>query len=60
MDKDKIKGSARQVQGSVKEAFGKLTGNKKVEAEGAADKAAGKVQSTVGGVKDTVRGAFKK
>lgn len=60
MDKDKIKGSANQVKGSIKEAFGKVTGNKKVEAEGIADKAGGKAQSTVGGIKDTVRNVFRK
>jgi uncharacterized protein YjbJ (UPF0337 family) len=27
MDKDRIKGAAKQVKGSVKEAIGKVTGN---------------------------------
>jgi uncharacterized protein YjbJ (UPF0337 family) len=56
MDKDRIKGSAQQVKGSVKEGVGKLTGDTKLEAEGKADKVAGKVKSTVGGIKDAVRG----
>ena len=34
MDKDRIKGSAKQVKGSVKEAVGKLTGDAILEAEG--------------------------
>ncbi|WP_088346917.1 MULTISPECIES: CsbD family protein [Rhodomicrobium] len=56
MDKDRIKGTAQQVKGSVKDGVGKMTGDPKLQAEGKADKAAGKVKSTVGGVKDAVRG----
>jgi uncharacterized protein YjbJ (UPF0337 family) len=41
MDKDRIAGSAKQVKGSVKEAIGKVTGDTKTQAEGAAEKAAG-------------------
>ena len=57
MDKDRIKGSAHQVKGAVKEAVGKVTGDKKIQAEGAGEKAAGKVQNAVGGAKDAVRDA---
>ena len=60
MDKDRIKGSANQAKGEVKEAVGNLTGDAKLKSEGAADKAAGKVQNAVGGVKDAVRDATKK
>jgi hypothetical protein len=42
MDKDRIKGGARQVRGSVNEAIGKVTGNERIEAQGAAEKDAGK------------------
>ena len=56
MDKDRIKGSAKQAKGAVKVAAGKLTGDAKLKAEGRADKVAGKVQSAVGGLKDTLRG----
>jgi uncharacterized protein YjbJ (UPF0337 family) len=59
MDKDRIAGSAKQVKGSVKEAIGKVTGDTKTQAEGAAEKAAGKVQNTVGGATDA-RDALKK
>ena len=55
MDKDRIAGAAKQVKGSVKEAIGKITGDAKLQAEGAAEKAAGKVQNTAGGAKDAVR-----
>jgi uncharacterized protein YjbJ (UPF0337 family) len=56
MDKDRIKGAAKQAKGAVKEAAGKVTGDTKLQAEGKADKAAGKVQSAIGGLKDTLRG----
>jgi uncharacterized protein YjbJ (UPF0337 family) len=57
MDEDRIKGSAKQAKGAVKEAVGKVTGDAKLENEGKADKAAGKVQNAVGGLKDTIRDA---
>jgi uncharacterized protein YjbJ (UPF0337 family) len=56
MDKDRIKGSAEQAKGAVKEGVGKMFGDKKMENEGKADKAAGKVENAVGGLKDTLRG----
>jgi uncharacterized protein YjbJ (UPF0337 family) len=40
----------------LKEWGGKATGDKKTEAEGKADQIKGKVQNTVGGLKDAVRG----
>ncbi len=56
MDKDRIKGSAEQIKGSVKEAAGKALGDKKLETEGETDKTAGKIQNAVGGLKDAMRG----
>ena len=58
MDKDRVDGAAHQVKGSIKEAIGKVTGDKRTEVEGAAEKAGGKVQSTVGNVKDSARDAL--
>lgn len=59
LDKDRIKGSATQAKGVIKEAVGKATGDAKLKSEGAADKASGKVQNAVGGMKDAVRDATK-
>ena len=56
MDKDRIKGSAQQAKGTVKEVAGKVTGDTKLESEGKGDKIAGKIQNAVGGLKDTLRG----
>jgi uncharacterized protein YjbJ (UPF0337 family) len=60
MDNDRVEGIGHQIKGSVKEGVGHLTGDKKTEAEGAAEKAAGKVQNTVGGAKDSIREAIDK
>jgi uncharacterized protein YjbJ (UPF0337 family) len=56
MDKDRVEGSWEQAKGKVKEMAGKATGDAKTEAEGKAQKTAGKVQNAVGGLKDTLRG----
>jgi uncharacterized protein YjbJ (UPF0337 family) len=56
MDKDRIKGSVQRTKGAMKEAAGKVFGDKNLETEGKADKAGGKVQNPLGGLKDAVRG----
>jgi uncharacterized protein YjbJ (UPF0337 family) len=56
IDKDRIEGSAKNMGGKVKEAFGKLTGDSKAQAEGKADQAEGKAQNTLGGIKDAIKG----
>ena len=56
MDRDRIKGSAEQAEGAVKEVAGKVTGDAKLQSEGNADKTAGKIRNAVGGLKDTLRG----
>jgi uncharacterized protein YjbJ (UPF0337 family) len=60
MDKDRIKGSVEQAKGAVEEVVGKATGDAKLEVEGRNEKAAGKVQNAVGGVKGAMRDALKK
>jgi len=55
MNKDRIQGSAEQAKGKIKEVAGKATGDAKLESEGKAQKAAGKVQNTVGGMKDALK-----
>ena len=56
MDKDRIRGSAEQAKGKVKEVAGKVAGDSKLESEGKADQVAGKIQNAIGGIKDTLRG----
>ena len=59
MNKDRIEGSFEQAKGKTKEVAGKMTGDTKLEAEGKAQKAAGKFQNTVGGMKDAVKEAVE-
>ena len=54
-DDDRAKGKANQGIGSVKEAAGKVTGNERLESEGAAQKTKGKVEDTAGRAKDKVK-----
>jgi len=54
VNNDRIKGAAREMRGSIKEAAGKLTGNTTLQAKGAVQKAAGKVQNAVGKVEDKI------
>ncbi len=55
MDKDRIKGSLKQITGGIKEAAGKLLGDKKTETAGKIEKADGAVQNAIGGMKDSIR-----
>ena len=54
MDKDRIEGAGHEAKGKIKEVAGKVTGDKKTEAEGTAEKIGGKVQNTVGGIRDKI------
>ncbi|WP_232846656.1 CsbD family protein [Devosia beringensis] len=56
VDKDRIVGSVKEAKGTVKQVIGKVIGDAKLEAEGTADKAEGKLQNAVGGLKDTLKG----
>ena len=55
MDKEHVKGAADKVSGATKEAAGKATGDKKLEAEGKFDKAKGEARGDVGDVKDAMK-----
>lgn len=55
MDKNRIDGKVKQVKGSVKEALGKVTGDRKTEAEGLSEKTAGKIQEKAGETADAIR-----
>ena len=47
-----------QVKGAVKENVGKLTGDKKMESEGAVEKTTAKVKDVAKDVKDALDGAL--
>lgn len=48
---DKIEGTFHELKGKAKEVAGKLSDNPKLEAQGVAEKVAGKVQAKIGQVK---------
>lgn len=52
---DKIKGVANDAAGNVKQAVGKATDNKSLQAEGIAQERKGEAQKAVGEAKDTVK-----
>ena len=60
MHKDEVKGGAKQARGQIKQAIGKATGDSKLRADGAVDKAEGKLQQGVCKAKEKVREALKK
>jgi uncharacterized protein YjbJ (UPF0337 family) len=55
MNKDRIVGAAKQVKGAAEEATGKVFGDAKLVVDGKHDKAEGKVQNAVGGIKDVLK-----
>jgi uncharacterized protein YjbJ (UPF0337 family) len=60
VNRDQVAGTAKQAKGAVKDAAGKVVGNERLQAEGKADKVAGKVQKGYGDAKEEVRDALKK
>ena len=48
-----------QVAGSIKEGVGKLTGDKKLESEGATEQVVSKVKEVAEDAKDAVEGAIE-
>ncbi len=54
MNRDQVKGAAKNVAGKVQEKVGQLTGNKTQQAKGLAKQVAGKVQKGVGNVEQSL------
>ena len=57
MDKEHVKGAADKAKGAIKDAAGKMTGDKDLQAEGKMDKAKGVMHNAVGDVKDAAKKA---
>lgn len=60
MNKDQIKGTAKDIAGEVQENIGKVTGNREQEAKGDARQVEGKLQKGVGDVKEGIKDAVDK
>ena len=55
MNKDQVKGVAKNVAGKVQEEAGKLVGSKEQQIKGLSKQVAGKAQEAVGDVKQSVK-----
>ena len=60
MNKDQVKGVAKEITGKVQEEAGKLVGSKEQQAKGLLKQAKGKVEKGVGDAKETIRDSLKK
>jgi uncharacterized protein YjbJ (UPF0337 family) len=54
MNRDQIKGTAKDVAGKVQQKVGELTGSKEQQAKGAAKQVVGKVQKGIGDVEQAL------
>ena len=54
MNKDQVKGAAKDVVGKIQEEAGKVAGSKEQQIKGPSKQISGKVQKGVGDVKQTV------
>jgi uncharacterized protein YjbJ (UPF0337 family) len=55
MNKDEVKGKAKDIMGGVQRQAGEWTGDKEGEAKGAAKQVEGKIQNAWGKAKDAVK-----
>lgn len=55
MDKEHIKGAAGKAKGAIKDAAGKMMGDKELQTEGKFDKAKGAAHEALGNIKDAAR-----
>ena len=55
MNKDQVKGEAKDIAGKIQEEAGKLVGSKEQQAKGLGKQIEGKIQKGVGDLKETVK-----
>jgi len=55
MDRQRIAGATKKATGTIKKTVGKATGNRRLEAEGRAEKVECRLRSAVGKAKDAAR-----
>ncbi|WP_198969378.1 CsbD family protein [Xylophilus sp. ASV27] len=60
MNKHQVEGRVEQVKGKIKEVAGKVVGNERLEGEGLADQAEGKVRASYGDTKEAVKDGIKR
>jgi len=54
MNKDQVKGTAKDIGGKLQEEMGKMTGSEHQQAEGLKNQIKGKIQKKVGDIKEAV------
>lgn len=59
MNKDQIKGAAKNVAGKLQQKAGKLVGSERQQAKGLAKQVSGKLQKGVGDIKEVIKDAGK-
>ena len=59
MNKDQVKGTAKDVAGKIQEGAGKLVGSKSQQAKGLAKQVVGKTQKGFGDERQAVKDAIK-
>ncbi len=57
MNKDQVKGGAKDIAGKIQEEAGKLVGSKEQQAKGLEKQVEGKIQKGVGDLKEAVKKA---
>jgi uncharacterized protein YjbJ (UPF0337 family) len=55
MNKDQVKGKAKDIGGKIQEEVGKVVGSNKQQAEGLANQAEGKLHEKVGDAKEVIK-----
>lgn len=59
MNKDQVKGAAKEIAGKVQEEVGKLVGNKEQQAKGLGKQISGKAQQIYGDAKEVIKDVSK-
>ncbi len=59
MDKNRVEGAIKQIDGNAKVVIGRAIGDAKLQSDGKVEIAIGKAQNAVGGASDAIREAVK-
>jgi len=60
MSQNRMSGAGHEAKGVIKEAAGRLSGNRRMQAEGVAEKLAGRAQKNIGKAQNKTAKAIKK
>ena len=60
MNKDQVKGVAKEISGKVQQGVGKMTGNKAQQGEGLIKEAEGKAEKSYGDAKEVLKDKINK